>query len=72
MEKANEIDWAPYTLKEEPFWRDGMTVEEFEVERDYYLKNWHKWSYTQYIPLWRQNQNETERCTEDSRNRLCE
>ncbi len=26
-------DWATPTLKEVSFWRDGMSVEEYELER---------------------------------------
>lgn len=56
-EVEENIDWASYTLKEEPFWRDGMSVEEFETERNYYLTNWDKWKTTKYIPLWKQKHN---------------
>ncbi len=55
-QQNSNSDWASPSLKEEPFWHDGMTVEEFENERDYYLKNWDKWKTTQYVPLWKQKQ----------------
>ena len=29
-------DWARGTIKETPFWRDGMSVEEYEEERNYH------------------------------------
>ena len=38
--------WASATLKEVPFWRDDMGPEEYEIERTYYLQNFHlkqKW-----------------------------
>lgn len=54
MEKNNAIDWATPSLKEEPYWREGMSVEEFETEREYYLKNWKRWEKEKYIPLWKQ------------------
>ena len=52
---TNEKDWATPTLKEAPFWRDGMTPEEYEVERKYYYEHFYclvkKGIYT---PLWKQ------------------
>lgn len=38
MEENN--DWATETLKEAPFWRDGMTPEEYDEEREYLGKNY--------------------------------
>ena len=32
-------DWATPTLKECPWWRDDMTPEEYEIEREYCYKN---------------------------------
>ena len=34
-----ENDWATPSLKEVPFWRDGMSPEEYEVEREYLYNN---------------------------------
>lgn len=50
-----ENSWAPFSLQEVPFWRNGMTPEEYEKEREYYYQNF----YTSvqdgtYIPLWKQ------------------
>lgn len=52
MNKVN--DWASPTLKEVPFWRDDMTPEEYEVEREYYGKNFELVKEGKYIPLWKQ------------------
>ena len=30
-----QSDWASYGMMEEPFWRNDMTLEEFELERAY-------------------------------------
>ena len=30
-----QSDWASYGMMEEPFWRNDMTPEEFELERAY-------------------------------------
>lgn len=49
-------DWAYPTLKECPWWRDGMTPEEYEIERDYCYKNFDTAEkMTKYVPLWKQN-----------------
>lgn len=51
---AKESDWATYTLMEVPFWRNGMTPEEYEKEREYYYKNFKKVKEGTYRPLWQQ------------------
>ena len=51
-EKSKE--WATPGLKEVPFWRDDMSPEEYEIERDYFLKNWNKFREGLYVPLWKQ------------------
>ena len=47
-------DWATETLKEVPFWRDDMTPEEYDIEREYYAKNFNSVKEGKYIPLWKQ------------------
>ena len=50
-------DWSTPTLREVPFWRDGMDPEEYEQERDYMIENWNeitKGSKGNYKPLWKQ------------------
>lgn len=49
-------DWASYTLKEVPFWRDDMTPEEYDIEREYYAKNFHLVREGKYVPLWKQKE----------------
>ena len=34
-------DWATDTLKEAPFWRDGMSPEEYDEEREHLAKNYY-------------------------------
>ena len=46
-------DWASPGIKEYPFWRAGMTVDEFEKEREYYQKNFDKVLDGTYTPLWK-------------------
>lgn len=49
-------DWATPTLKECPWWRDGMTPEEYDIEREYCCKNYDtSEKMISYIPLWKQN-----------------
>jgi len=50
----NTDDWAPGQLKEAPFWRKGMTPEEYEKEREYFLDNLDKYPLGGYEPLWKQ------------------
>lgn len=45
-------DWASSTLMEAPFWRDGMSPEEYEIEREYYAKNFNLVKKHEYQPLW--------------------
>lgn len=47
-------DWATPTLKEVHFWRDGMSPEEYDIEREYMAKNWDKVREGTYVPLWKQ------------------
>lgn len=51
-----QTDWSSKGMKEYPFWRDDMSVEEFEIEREYYLKNFENLVQEGlYLPLWKQN-----------------
>lgn len=52
MEENN--DWATETLKEAPFWRDGMTPEEYDEEREYLGKNYILLQKGTYVPFWKQ------------------
>lgn len=46
-------EWATASLKEVPFWRDGMSVEEYEKEREYYYKHIDDVKAGTYKPLWK-------------------
>lgn len=50
-------NWATFGVREVPYWRDGMSPEEYELERAYYSNCFireavHK---GEYKPLWKQN-----------------
>lgn len=47
-------EWATLTLKEVPFWRDGMTPEEYDKERIYFYENFDLYKTGSYIPLGQQ------------------
>ena len=47
-------DWATASLKEVPFWRDDMSPEEYDREREYYIRNYDLVRKCQYVPLWKQ------------------
>ncbi len=47
-----EEDWARGTLKEVPFWRDDISVKEYELERTYFHEHWDDWTKGNYVPLW--------------------
>ncbi len=54
-QEANN-DWATPPLKEEFFWRDGMTPEEYEEERQYLINNFQLLKDGEYRPLWAQRE----------------
>lgn len=39
---VRQSDWATETLMEAPFWRNGMTPEEYEMENRHLSKNFYK------------------------------
>lgn len=51
-------NWATPTLKEVPFWREDMGPEEYDIEREYYARNFHLVKEGTYLPLWMQKQGE--------------
>lgn len=51
---AKISDWATPSMQEFPFWRDGMTPEEFEKERDYFYQVRAYENIQEYVPLWKQ------------------
>lgn len=40
MERKINPEWGPeppmHSVMEKPYWRDEMTIEEYEIERNYY------------------------------------
>lgn len=56
MPTEDEKDWSTATLREVPFWRDGMTVEEYEEERTYYIEHYDPYDMKDYLPLWKQRE----------------
>lgn len=56
MESDGAKEWATYTLMEAPFWRDGMSAEEYEIERNYLGEHWTDVESGTYTPLWKQKQ----------------
>ena len=47
-------NWATETLKEVPFWREGMTPEEYEKEYNYLYNHFDDLKVGKYKPLWAQ------------------
>ena len=52
---TEEANWATGTLKEVPFWREDMTPEEYEQEREYFYAHWDDYTMGRYVPLWKQS-----------------
>ncbi len=55
----NKINLGPITsgAKEAPFYREGMTPEEWMKENDYYIAHFQEWIDGTYQPLWKQDMN---------------
>ena len=53
---VKQSDWASYGMMEQPFWRNDMTPEEYEIERAYLVNifNRGRKAIVEYKPLWRQ------------------
>lgn len=51
MDKNNQ--WAPETIREAPYWEDGMTPSEYDAERHYYLTHYEdiRSGKIKYVPL---------------------
>ena len=54
MNKIGGDNWATETLKEVPFWRNDMTPEEYDIEREYFARNFNLIKNGEHIPLWKQ------------------
>lgn len=47
--------WATPTMIHNPWWRQGMTPEEYDKEREYYFSNFDTLVVNgKYVPLWKQ------------------
>lgn len=53
---VKQSDWATETLMEAPYWRNGMTPEEYDEEREYFAKNFKQYMDGEYMPLWKQRE----------------
>ena len=51
-----ENDWTTPTLREAPFWKPGMSPEEYEEEREYLRQNFKAFLENNYEPLWKQRE----------------
>ena len=51
---SKKSDWATCSLMEAPFWRDGMSPEEYDKEQEYYYKHLNDVKDGIYLPLWKQ------------------
>lgn len=51
-------DWVSPGVKEAPYWRDGMSLDEFEIEREYYYRHLNDVKKGNYKPLWKQEKKE--------------
>ena len=59
-------DWSNASLREVPYWRDGMSIEEYEKERDYYYRNIKNFWNGTYTPLWKQKMSTSENSISDT------
>ena len=50
-----ELNWATPSLKEAPFWRVGMTPDEYDKEREYFDNHYDEYIRGNYLPMWKQN-----------------
>lgn len=55
MAEELKNNWAPYSLREVPFWNDNLSPEEYEIEQAYYFGNMRNPSMRKhYTPIWKQ------------------
>ena len=50
--ESKKSDWARGTIKEVPFWREDMSVEEYEEERNYLNQHWTDYMNNRYAVLY--------------------
>lgn len=56
---ADRDDFTP-GMKEAPFYRDGMSVTEYDAEREHWLKHDTPQKMIIYTPLWKRENNEND------------
>ena len=49
---GEQVDWATPSIKEAPFWKEGMTPAEYDKELEYYERNFDLVLSCRYKPLW--------------------
>ena len=54
MIREDDKNWCYGTLREVPFYFDGITPEQYDKEREYWIKNWEQYKRGEYVPLWKQ------------------
>ena len=52
---ADRDDFTP-GMKEAPFYRDGMSIAEYDAEREHWLKQDTPQKMVMYIPLWKREE----------------
>lgn len=58
LSMMGEINYGPITsgMKEWEFYREGMSIEEYERERECLGEHFDEWLNRTYVPLWKQKQ----------------
>jgi|GEM_PF-4562569 len=54
MEKLHVDQWASHSTREVPFWRDDITIEEYEEERIHWLTHLAEKRMSEYKPLYKE------------------
>ena len=57
LQMVENKEWSTPTLREVPYWKDGMSIDEYEMERTYYYEHMQDVKAGVYLPLWKQRQN---------------
>ena len=55
IDLVDSTSWASLEMKKNPWWHNDMSPEEYDVEREYYVKNFDSLVVNGlYKPLWQQ------------------
>lgn len=52
---TEKYEWLTPTMKEAPFYYDGITPEEYDKENNYFQRHFADYLKNKYTPLWKQN-----------------